>query len=726
MTDKNRILETETSNVRTVRTFCDRCHCECGVLVHVEDEKVVKIEGDPDCPVNEGAMCPKGLAAIQFLYHPDRIKYPMKRIGERGEGKWQRISWDEALHTVAARFTEIMEKYGPESITWSWGDASFHCHLLTKQGWLYAMNSPTHLHNDAHYCFHPVIIANKVTFGDFLTSEGTLDYKNSKCIMLWGGNPVMSHPMAARDIMIGRKNGAKIIVVDPRFTEIAAKADIFLQPRPATDDALALGILNVIINEQLYDKEFINKWCVGFDELRKRVQEYPPQRVSEITWISEEEIIRAARMYATNRPGTTHTRMGVLENTNAIQTIRAISMIPAICGDLDVKGGHIMQNKPQGFKTSFEIISRELRQAPEIEDRRIGAKEFPLLCSSQSLAFNNCHPPSVIHAMLTGKPYPVKALWACNSLLLALEDSRETKEALMSLDFVVGSDFFMTPTMELCDIILPPCSYLARDEVCEPLCTGNLIGARQKAIEPEFETRDEREITYEVIKRMGLKFPAEWDTIERQNDMRVKGMGITFEEFKKKGYMTEPIRYRKYEGKGFDTPSGKVELYSSILEKFGYDPLPYYQENPETPISAPELYQDYPLILITGGRHIVYFHGANRQIPWLREIVPYPRMEIHPDTASELGIKDGDAVWIEAPKGRGRVKMKAELTEAVHKRVVHAPSHWWYPEVKDSQHGCWDSNINAIMSNDPPYDPICGATPLRGNLCKVYKEEDLG
>jgi len=718
---QSKILKKENTDIRVVKTFCDRCHCECGVLVYVQNGKAVKIEGDPDCPINEGSLCPKGLAAIRFVYHSDRIKCPMKRSGQRGKGKWKRISWDEALDTVATRFKEILEKYGPESITWSWGDASAHCHLITKQGWLCAMKAPNHLHSDAHYCFHPVMIANKLTFGEVLTSEGSPDYKNSKCIMLWGGNPIMSHPVAARNIMIGRRNGAKLIVVDPRFTEIAAKADIFLQPRPATDDALALGILNVIINEDLYDKEFVARWCVGFDELRNRVQEYPLERVSEITWISKEKIIQAAKMYATNRPGTTHTRMGTVMNTNAIQTVRAINIIPAICGDLDVKGGHIIPSKPPGFKGRREIMDKDLRQSPEIENKRIGAKEFPLLCSSDSLAHNNSHPPSVIHTMLTGKPYPIRALWACNNLFLALEGAKETKEALMSLDFVVGSDFFMTPTMELCDFILPPCGYLAREEVLEPFCTCNFIGARRKAIEPEFDTRDEREITYEVIKRMGLTFPTDWDSIEKQNDMRVKGMGITFEEFKKKGYIIEPIRYKKYEEKGFNTPSGKVELYSSMMKRFGYDPLPYYQESPETPISAPELAQDYPLILITGGRHIVYFHGANKQIPWLREIVPYPTLQIHPDTAAELGIKDGDWVWIEAPKGRGRVKMKAELTEAVHPKVVHAPSHWWYPEIKGPEHGCWDSNINAILLNDPPYDPICGATPLRGNLCKVYK-----
>jgi len=718
------ILEPEKRIKRIVRTYCDRCHCGCGVLVYVENGKAVKVEGDPDCPVNEGALCPKGLAILQFAYHPDRIKQPLKRTGRRGAGQWQPISWDEGLEEVAARFKEILERYGPTAITWSWGDAALHCHYLTKQGWLYAMNAPNHFHSDAHYCFHPVMIANKVTFGDFITSETGPDYQNARCIMLWGGNPAMSHPVAARNIMTGRRRGAKLIVVDPRFTEMAAKADLFLQPRPATDDALALGILNIVIREELYDKEFVTKWCVGFDELKKRVQEYPPQRVAEITWIEKEEIIRAAFMYATNRPGTVHTRMGTLMNTNSIQTVRAICMLPAIFGDLDVQGGNLLGNKPLGFKSRHEIISQDLKQSPEIEDQRIGAQDFPLLCSSKSLAHNNSHPPSVIHAMVTGKPYPIEALWVCNNLLLALEDAKETKRALLNLEFLVGSDFFMTPTMELCDIILPPCSYLARDEVAQGYHATNFFGVRQKVIEPEFDTRDEREITYEITKRMGLKFPAEWDTIEKQNEMRVRGMGMTFAELKSKGYFLGPIQYKKYEVKGFNTPSGKVELYSSILEKFGYDPLPYYQENPETPISAPEIARDYPLILITGGRHVVYYHGSNKQIPWLREIVPYPALQIHPQTASALDIRSEDWVWIEAPRNRGRVKMKVELTEAVHPHVVHAPSHWWYPEVKDTEHGCWEANINAILTNDPPYDPICGATPLRGCQCRVYKVEE--
>lgn len=713
-----------TDSVEIVRTVCDRCHCECGVLVHLSNGKAIKIEGDPNHPINEGTMCAKGMAVLQAVYHPERITYPMKRSGQRGQGKWLRISWDEALDLVAANFKKVIEQYGPEAISWSWGDSSSHNTWVSKQAWLTAMNAPNHLHSDAHYCLQPVIIANCATFGEFVTSEGSPDYRNSKCIMLWGGNPVMSHPVIARDIMIGKKKGAKLIVIDPRFTETASKADLWLQVRPGTDDALALSMLNLLINEELYDKEFVNKWCIGFDKLKERVQGFTPKWASEITWINEEQIIHAARMYATNKPAAMHTRQGLLMTTNTVQTLRAVSILLSICGNLDIKGGNVFRRLPNGFKSRATIALQELRLPPEVQDRKIGAEEFPLFSGSHNTHGNYSHPPSVIHTMITGKPYAIKALWACNDLLLCLEGAKETQEAIMNLDFFVGSDFFLTPTLELCDVILPPCTYLEREEPADSRLYPNMIAARQKVIEPVGECRNEKEIDLEVIKRMGLKMPVQWKTPEEFNDYCVKGLGITYEDFKKIGYVSENIQYKKYEKEGFKTPSGKVELYSTIFEKHGYDPLPFYKEESETPISAPELAREYPLILITGGRHVAYFHSSNRQIPWLREIAPEPMITIHPETAAQLSIKDGDLVWIEAPKGRGRIKMRAELTEGIHPRVVHAPSHWWFPEIKEPTHGCWESNINAILSNDAPYDPITGATPLRSSLCKVYNVKE--
>ncbi len=199
-------------------------------------------------------------------------------------------------------------------------------------------------------------------------------------------------------------------------------------------------------------------------------------------------------------------------------------------------------------------------------------------------------------------------------------------------------------------------------------------------------------------------------------------MGITFDEFKKKGYIVAPITYKKYEGGGFDTPTGKVELYSTTFEKFGYDPLPDFMEPPESPISTPELLKDYPLILITGSRYMEYFHSEGRQVSRLRERIPDPELEIHPDTAGEANIEDGDWIWIETPQVKGeRIKLKAKITTRIHPRVVHAPHGWWFPEKPGPEHGCFDSNINVIMSADPPREEICGSVPTRGTLCRISK-----
>jgi anaerobic selenocysteine-containing dehydrogenase len=708
------------SGTRLVKTICDRCHCACGVVAHVKDGKVIKVEGDKDFPQNEGFLCPKGLAITQLLYLPERLKYPLKRVGERGEGKWERISWDEALDYAASEFRKVMDKYGPNAIAWTWGDAAFHVSKATKQAWQRAMGSNNRFHSDAHYCYHPLMIANGATLGAFVTSEYGVDYENSKAILLWGGNPAVSHPTFGRRVMRAKKNGAKLIVVDPRFTEMASKADMYLQIRPGADDALALGFLNVIINEGLYDKDFVEKWCYGFDELRERVQEYPLERVSELTWVPVDDIVRAARLYATTKPATLHTRLGVQMSTNNIQTMRALSMLPALTGNLDVKGGHIFPNLPTGYKTLGQLLAKyiPLRDV----DEGCGAKEFPLLTGSKSLAMNPAHPPTCVHAILTGEPYPIRAIWSLNNLLLALEDYEEMKKALLSLDFYVGSDYYMTPTMNLCDLILPPNTYLERNDT-EHNFYFNYVGARQKAIEPLFEARNERWMDLEIIKRMGLETPPEFSTDEEYNDWLLKDSGLTFNQLAEQRTYSTPIRYKKYEQNGFNTPTKKVELFSPTFQELGYDPLPYYAENPMTFISRPDLAEEYPLTLITGGRNVFYWHGANVQLPWFREIMPDPEFEIHPETAAKLGIKDGDWVWIETPQKTARCKQKAVLTEGIDPRVVQAPSHWYYPERLPSEDAC-EANINAVLSNDPPYDPISGATPLRGVMCKVYKAED--
>jgi len=706
---------------RVVRTICQGCHCECGVFVHVQDERVVKIEGDPDHPMNEGILCPKGLAYTQLLYHPDRLKYPMVRAGGKGEGKWKRVSWDEALDIWAKKFSAIIEQYGPYGVAFTFGTAP-RASLGAYFGLYRALGSPNWACDDIHYCFGPSIIAGFVTYGGFLTAEVGPDYKNSNCILIWAGNPVHSHPTRGKDIMEARARGAKLIVVDPRLTGIASKADLWLQVRPGTDDALALGFLNVIINGNLFDKEFVEKWCVGFEALKERVQDYSPKRVAEITWVSEEKIIQAAEMYAKNRPSALHNRVGIEMHTNSVQTIRALCILIAVTGNLDQKGGNVFPRYPKGLIRNYELryTRRFFKHPAKVEEGRVGAKDYPLLCGPES-PIANAHPPSLIRAALTGDPYPIKGWLSACDIVMALQNTLEVRDALKRMEWMVTVDFFKTPTAEVSDLILPAATWLEKDDVCE-YSYLNYASARQKVISPLFECRDETWIVLELAKKMGLRVPLDSvETVDDWNNFLVKDMGISFEEFKKRGTIFEPIQYRKYEQEGFGTPSGKVELYSSILNKYGYDPLPYYAENPESPISTPHLLKDFPLILMTGWRHVVYFHSSNRQIPWLREIYPEPTVEIHPKTAEEMNIREGDWVWIETPRGNGRIRQRASLTEGIHPKVINASSHWWFPEDQEPEHGYLECNINAVMPSGPPYDPIAGSQALRGLLCRIYK-----
>jgi len=712
---------------KIVKTYCRECGPQCGILVHLKDGKVVKIEGDPDNPLgSEGMVCPKATATTQLVYHPDRLKYPLKKVGERGSGKWRRISWDEALDTIAKKFTEIREAYGPESIAVAVG-GSIRRNVVATRILADSLGTPNWSYTDVMYCVGPDVVASIVTYGSRISGELNSDAEYSKCAICWGSNPSQTYiTWLKRALKAKLNNGAKLIVIDPRFTETASQADIWLQVRPGTDGALALAMLNVIINEGLYDKGFVDKWCVGFEELKERVQEYSPEKVAEITWVPAKDIKRVARIYATSKPATIFSMVANEQSINSVQTCRAVACLRAITGNIDIKGGNIFPSVPKGFAAfgGMWFCDKEWRLLPqEMEEKRAGAKEFPLLCGPSS-PIGAFHWPTLCKTVLTEKPYPIKAMFIANNPLLAMPNSGEVHKALNKLDFLVVEEWFMTVTAELADIVLPCAHWLEVDEVVDR--NAAILTVRPKVIEPVGECWDELKITYEIVKRMGLKFSIwpELNHYEEFEDFRLRKAGITFADLKQEYCVTTPMEYKKYERDGFKTPSGKVELYSSILKEFGYDPLPTYVEPHESPISTPELAKEYPLILITGGRDVGYRHSMGRQIPWLRELVPEPLMQIHPKTAEELGIKEGDWVWIETPRGEGRIKQKATLTQGIHPKVVHCPAHWWFPEKPAPDHGVWDSNINVVLSSDPPYEAICGTPPNKGLLCKIYKVTD--
>ncbi|MFC1957508.1 molybdopterin-dependent oxidoreductase [Chloroflexota bacterium] len=703
----------ETTMERIVRTSCQGCHPECGVLVYVENGKITKIKGDLNHPSSRGFICIKGRVQDKFTNHPDRIKQPLKRVGERGSGKWQPISWDQTLGEIAGKLTEIKDKYGPEAIATYHGTGP-RSSIASTHAFAAAIRTPNEICTDAHICFFPSVMVETLTFGNSVMMEKGPDYLNARCIMVVGGNPPVSHPPRGMDIIEAqRKNGAKLIVVDPRRTPLANRADLWLQIRPGTDVALALAMMNVIINEGLYNRDFVNKWCYGFDRLEERVQEYPPEKVAGITWISAERIREAANLYATIKPAVMHHRVAIEHNVNTSQTIRALCNLIALTGNLDIKGGNLFT------ATTNQLGPRA--QSPDFVEKRIGSKQFPLMVGKDApIPIVNAH--LAAEAMLYGRPYALKAIYTAGANpVVNMQNTRKIRESFLKVDLHFVADFFMTPTAEVADYVLPPATWLERDEVCTEWM--NCIAARQKVLEPLLDCRDDRSMVIDLVQRLPWadQTALPGNNIEEWNSSQTKSLGISYYELREKGYVTSPAEYQKYEQAGFQTSTGKVELYATVFEKYGYDPLPFFTEPPESPFSTPELMKDYPLILIAGSRCIEYTHSEGRQIEQLRRRKPEPEIEIHPNTAREMKLEGGEWVWVETPQIRDeRIKLKVRLTEGIDPRVAHADYAWWFPEKPGPEHGCFESNISVILS-DQPREPVCGSVPIRGTLCKIYK-----
>ena len=690
-----------------VKSTCNFCEFGCGVLVHMKEGKITKVEGNPDAPLNKGLLCPKGAASLEHLYHPDRLNYPLKRAGKRGKGNWQQISWEEALSTIADEMIPGKLQNSGDSVAFLRGGSKGMqdgvmarlAHTFGTPNWASA----------GFVCFHPMLNASRITFGFLLAAD--YDYPPA-CIMLWGINPsetFLFHNIAINEAL---KRGSKLIVVDPRKTELAAKADYWVRIRPGSDLALALALLNVVVNEGLYDKAFVDNWTVGFDELKALVQDYPPEKAEQITWVPAETIRELARFYATNRPATIETGNALEQNINNFQTNRSIFILEAITGNVGRPGGLIQwATSPVMGKGSPEFEMRD-KITDEMLAKRLGAEVKIAPIARWAL------PQSVVQGLIMGKPYPLHVVYVQGgNFLLSWANAQDTYKALNKLDFLAVADYFMTPTAALADIVLPVGNYLEYDSIRQIPFLPMPPQITQKVVQVGERWSDSK-IYLELAKKLGLQ-EYFWNNEEELNNAILKPSGITFEEFRQVGILTGAKQYRLHEKEGFKTPSGKVEIYSERLKKWGFDPLPVYNEMPETPFSAPNLAEEYPLIF-TSYKPLPWSHSQERQIGSLRSLRPEPIVGIHSETATKLGINEGDMVYIETK--RGRIKQKATLIDWLDPRVVLVDDAWWFPEKGPSElYGWAESNINILTNNQPPYAREMGSTNLRGILCRVYK-----
>ena len=736
-----------TAKVEVKRAICMWCHCHCRVGVHVKDGELVKVDVDEGLPkghllATTVKACPRARAAAEWFHHPDRLNYPLKRVGEKGEGKWQRVSWDQALDEIAQKLGELKSTYGPETLAFTQGTLRTHQEYTAR--FFNLFGSPNIVGGPANICFCPANAISAAMYG-WPGNQPWLRPGLTKCILLLGANPSESNRLLWYAILAIQRAGAKLIVVDPRRTKQAERADIWLQLRPGTDAALIMGMINVIIAEELYDKEFVERWCHGFDKLVARARDYTPEKVAEITWLPAEKIREAARLYATSKPAASFDTMGVEQSPNNAETLQARFILPAITGNLDIRGGERLSGLNPHLISEAEIeLSDKL--PPEQKAKMLGgdrARLFSWQCyemiqdnvrrvwGKQLVQNAHCHAwaPIAYRAIITDQPYPVRAMISVGSNpMIAHANTKLVYKALKTLDLYVVVDFWMTPSAELADYVLPAASWLERPNIYTLHGSMNIVEVGEAAF-PHLPASYERRTDYDFWRGLGIRLGQEeywpWQDLEEALDYRLSPMGYTVREFiaQKGGSERLPGVERKYSETGFGTPTGKVELYSTVLESLGYDPLPRYEEPAETPISDPELAQEYPLILITGGRVQPYYHSEHRQIDSFRRKYPHPRIQIHPEKASELGIADGDWVWIETP--RGRVKQKCQYFAGIDPRVVHAQHGWWFPEEPGEEpwlRGAWQSNINVLTDDDPEHcNQISGGWPLRTGLCKVYK-----
>jgi len=683
--------------------------------LHVRDGVLVKIEGDPQSPLNHGRLCPIGTVTVDIVNHPDRLKYPRRRLGPRGSGRWARISWDEALDEIADRLLAIRKEFGPEAIALGTGTGRHHIRWVSRFG--HALGTPNWCEPGFAQCFHPRVNTCILTFGDFPVSDFTGGTPPA-CMLFWGHNPLNSGPDGETrfNVREALATNPKIIVVDPRETELARRAEVWLQLRPGTDDALALAMLNVIIGEQLYDAPFVERWTYGFDALREHMRRFTPEWAAPITWVAAEKIRAAARLFARVKPAMLDWGCAIEHTPKCIQTVRAISMLPALTGNVDVPGGWVFGMHGLGrFPSLIENLTAEASA------KRLGADRFKLL-GGAGADLPAAHIPTLLRAMREGVPYPVKAFLVFgNNTLTTYANSAQVYESLMKLDFMVCADLFMTPTAELADIILPAASWPEIDQLAGlPTVAANVVLANQRAVRIG-ECMADEEIFVALARRM--KLPVGTESVEEvlNSQLARGGLNMTFAELKEKGSVTVPFKYRKYEDGGFKTPTGKIELYATRFAEMGYAPLPSYEEPPESPISRPEVAEGYPLVLTTGARIPYFFNSEHRQIENLRKAHRQPTAEIHPETAARYGIGKGDWMWIETR--RGRIRQRARLTTGIDPRVIAAEHGWWFPEDPAPEYGVWRSNVNLLTDNQPPYDPAMGTYQLRALLCRVARAE---
>jgi anaerobic selenocysteine-containing dehydrogenase len=690
-------------DIRWVKTHCGRMdHGGCALIVGVKNNQIVKIKGDPEGFLNKGYVCFKGIVSHKRLNHPERLQHPLKRVGDRGDGKWQRISWAEAIEDICENFNTIKDTYGAKAVAF--------CQGMPKGLELFVLNRLANTFGSPNVvgaqdvCHVPREITAKHTCGFYPVADF---HHPSKAVVLWGSNITSTNEEGAICSLLLKqlKKGTELIVIDPRKTVLAQKAKYWLQIRPGSDNALALAFLHVIITEKIYDEDFVQRWTFGFDDLADHIQEYTPQKISELTWVPPDLIQKAARFYACSHPAVIQWGNPIEQNIHNFNTARALVSLMAISGNLDIPGGNVWPNEPKTAKFG-NFVRADLNPSKRKEMINAAHQTIPGMMTV---------PPGLFRkAVLEEFPYPVKAAYIHGTNpLVTYADSPQTYAALMKLDFIAIADIFMTPTASMADIVLPAATQFEFNDIGHYGLGHGIILARPKVVDPPPECWPDIKILNELGK--ALTSEEYWyDDYEKLLDEILQPSGLGYPEFVDRGYLKGREQSQKYLAKGFKTPSTKVELSLTQAGKFKLAPLPQFSGLPEKED------KDFPLVL-TSSKSRFYLHSSYRWLKPLREKRPHPKVEIHSETAEKYGIKHGDAVIIETRKAA--ITQIAHVTDAIHPKVINASYGWWFPEgTPESQYDWETSNFNMLTSMETLGKEF-GTPNLKGIGCRIKRKK---
>lgn len=689
---------------KEVYSLCFMCSVRCPIKVTTEDGQVRWIEGSPHVPGMEGSLCPRGAAGIALLNDSERLQTPLLRTGPRGAGAWRKATWDEALDFVADKLKAIISEHGSHSVLF--GERTNLSTHVSKT-FMRAIQSPNHFTHDA-LCKGSVNTACRSLFG-YTDAQVGMDLKNSKHIILYGRNVFEAIEVkVVNSVLDAMEKGAKVTYIDPRVSVTATKASRYWMIRPGTDLALNYALIHVILKERLYDAAFVDRWVQGLAQLEEFVRPYTPQWAEQETGIPAEEIVGLAQEASGDKPAVLfHMGYRGASLANEIYLRRSILILNVLMGNIEAQGGMFIKKGPGevGRKPARKLTEQNLPRPSMPRFDKVGTAELPLPDPDHGVA------QMLPFAILNEEPYPFKAFIVHRfDPLMSIPDSNLTKRALEKLELIVSIDINFSDIAWYSDVVLPESIYLERTD-CVQQANGlkPQMFLRRRAVAPRYDTRSGAVILKQIAERMGLGEYFPFETMEDLVRWQLEGTGFTLEDFDARGfvsYTNQQIWWDRKEGIKFKTPSGKIEVVSSLLENAGFPSFPAYEST-----FRPEAEQ-FRLIM---GRCALHTHVSTQNNPYLSEIMPENVLWINASRAARLGINNGALVEVSSPQGSGSIR--AFVTDHIHPDAVfmlHGFGHEAHLATRCRSKGLSDSVLLANIS-----DKIGGSPALHETFVSV-------